>query len=408
MESPSSPDQRPSEKHTPSTRRKLIALSGSVRCCRCSQKPLPAHLAEARSKAEVGPTRECPFLNRGAQKLPVGFRPMLLKKSALLAAEVLIQFSPMGRRADDGRTDGGAGRAVLWLQPRAACAGRPPPELDRPVCRPIGSARAVAPFYSAIGRPSIDPELIIRMLMVGYCFGIRSERRLCEEVHLNLAYRWFCRLGLEGAVPDHSTFSKTRHGRFRDGDLLRQLFETTVKRCIAEGLVGGDGFAVDASLIRAEANRQRFHPGEQILPPTGQPGGRRVSRGSRRRGLWRRHTGRALARVAVDPAARYTSANGGQRSSAMPPTTSSTSARRHRRCGGEHGGTPGRGNGRETDDRACSRRFGLWPASSSPTPAMARRRCSTGWSTSAASTRTSLCSTSPRAGRHLRARRLRL
>src|SRR5690348_17400783 len=86
------------------------------------------------------------------------------------------------------------------------------------------------------------------MLIVGYCFGIRSERRLCEEVHLNLAYRWFCRLGLDGAVPDHSTFSKNRHGRFRDSDLLRKVFETTVQRCIDEGLVGGEGFAVDASM----------------------------------------------------------------------------------------------------------------------------------------------------------------
>jgi IS5 family transposase len=95
------------------------------------------------------------------------------------------------------------------------------------------------------------------MLIVGYCFGIRSERRLCEEVHLNLAYRWFCRLGLNGAVPDHSTFSKNRHGRFRDADLLRQLFETVVRRCMAEGLVGGEGFAVDASMIVADAHRQR-------------------------------------------------------------------------------------------------------------------------------------------------------
>ena len=77
----------------------------------------------------------------------------------------------------------------------------------------------LAPHYSHTGRPSIDPELMIRMLIVGYCFGIRSERRLCEEVHLNLAYRWFCRLGLDGEVPDHSTFSKNRHGRFRDCDL---------------------------------------------------------------------------------------------------------------------------------------------------------------------------------------------
>src|SRR3990170_3224123 len=122
------------------------------------------------------------------------------------------------------------------------------------------------PFYSAIGRPSIDPELMLRMLIVGYCFGIRSERRLCEEVHLNLGYRWFCRLGLDGDVPDHSTFSKNRHGRFRESDLLRQLFEATVRRCLEEGLVGADGFAVDASLIRAEANRQNFCEGPEGLP----------------------------------------------------------------------------------------------------------------------------------------------
>jgi len=125
----------------------------------------------------------------------------------------------------------------------------------------------LAPFYSAMGRPSIDPELLLRMLLVGYCFGIRSERRLCEEVHLNLAYRWFCRLGLDGAVPDHSTFSKNRHGRFRDSDLLRQLFDTVLRRCMAEGLVGGEGFAVDASLIKAEANRERSVPGDPGLPP---------------------------------------------------------------------------------------------------------------------------------------------
>lgn len=125
----------------------------------------------------------------------------------------------------------------------------------------------LAPFYSAIGRPSVDPELLIRMLLVGYCFGIRSERRLCEEVHLNLAYRWFCRLGLDGDVPDHSTFSKNRHGRFRECNLLRELFETVLRRCIAEGLVGGEGFAVDASLIKADCNRQRCVPGEEGLPP---------------------------------------------------------------------------------------------------------------------------------------------
>lgn len=110
-------------------------------------------------------------------------------------------------------------------------------------------------FYSTLGRPSIDPELMIRMLLVGYCFGIRSERRLCEEVHLNLAYRWFCRLGLEDAVPDHSSFSKNRHGRFRDSDVFRHLFESVVQSCMAEGLVRAEGFAIDASLIEADANR---------------------------------------------------------------------------------------------------------------------------------------------------------
>ncbi len=121
----------------------------------------------------------------------------------------------------------------------------------------------LAPFYSSTGRPSIDPELLIRMLLVGYCYGIRSERRLCEEVHLNLAYRWFCRLGLDGEVPDHSTFSKNRHGRFRDSDAFRHVFETVVTRAIEEGLVGGDGFAVDASLIAADANKQRSVPGSE-------------------------------------------------------------------------------------------------------------------------------------------------
>ncbi|KFL36058.1 IS1182 family transposase [Arenimonas donghaensis] len=119
----------------------------------------------------------------------------------------------------------------------------------------------LAPHYSHTGRPSIDPALLIRMLIVGYCFGIRSERRLCEEVHLNLAYRWFCRLGLEDAVPDHSTFSKNRHGRFRDNDTLRFVFEKVLERCLAEGLVGGEGFAIDASVIKADANRQKGVPG---------------------------------------------------------------------------------------------------------------------------------------------------
>src|SRR5947209_3658265 len=131
-----------------------------------------------------------------------------------------------------------------------------------------GMRRELAPFYSETGRPSIDPELLIRMLIVGYGLGIRSERRLCEEVHLNLAYRWFCRLGLDGDVPDHSTFSKNRHGRFRESDLLRKLFETVVARCMKERIVGGDAFAVDASIVVADAHRRRSVAKVEDLDPT--------------------------------------------------------------------------------------------------------------------------------------------
>ena len=120
------------------------------------------------------------------------------------------------------------------------------------------------------------------MLIVGYCMGIRSERRLCEEVHLNLAYRWFCRLGLDGKVPDHSTFSKNRHGRFRESDLLRHVFDGVVQRCMAEGLVGADDLRstqassqpTPTSSARLQARtgslrrsrRKRFAPRANISP----------------------------------------------------------------------------------------------------------------------------------------------
>jgi transposase len=119
------------------------------------------------------------------------------------------------------------------------------------------------PFYSEIGRPSIDPALMLRMLIVGYCYGIRFERKLCEDVELHLAYRWFCRLDLDDRVPDHSTFSVNRHGRFRDSDLFRQLFEAVVRACMDAGLVKGEGFAVDASVMEADASRYHGRaPGE--------------------------------------------------------------------------------------------------------------------------------------------------
>jgi transposase len=121
----------------------------------------------------------------------------------------------------------------------------------------------LAAYYSPLGRPSIDPVLMIRMLIVGYVFAIRSERLLCREVRVNLAYRWFCGLGIEDKIPDHSAFSRARNVRFREGDVFRRVFERVVKACIAAGLVGGEGFAVDASLIVADANKQRSIPGSE-------------------------------------------------------------------------------------------------------------------------------------------------
>jgi len=119
------------------------------------------------------------------------------------------------------------------------------------------------PFYPKIGRPSIDPVLIIRMLIIGYVFAIRSERALCRDVQVNLAYRWFCGLSIEDKVPDHSNFSRARHDRFGASDVFRRVFERVVEACIAAGLVGGEGFAVDASLIAADANKQRSIPGPE-------------------------------------------------------------------------------------------------------------------------------------------------
>jgi transposase len=126
--------------------------------------------------------------------------------------------------------------------------------------------RELAPYYSHTGRPSIDPVLMIRMLIVGYVFAIRSERRLCAEVQVNLAYRWFCKLGIEDKIPDHSVFCRARHERFRESDALRRVFERVVAMCIASGLVGGEAFSVDASLIRADVDKKKRVPGGQPIP----------------------------------------------------------------------------------------------------------------------------------------------
>jgi transposase len=133
------------------------------------------------------------------------------------------------------------------------------------VTRVLAELRAkLEPFYSDIGRPSIDPELMLRMLIVGYCYGIRFERRLCDEVELHLAYRWFCRLDLDDKVPDHSTFSVNRHGRFRDSDILRHVFEAVVRACMDAGLVKSEGFAVDASVMEADASRYHGKAPDEI------------------------------------------------------------------------------------------------------------------------------------------------
>src|SRR6516225_6355626 len=252
--------------------------------------------------------------------------------------------------------------------------------------------RDLAPFYSSIGRPSIDPELMIRMLLIGYCFGIRSERRLCDEVHLNLAYRWFCRLGLDGTVPDHSTFSKNRHGRFRQSDLFRRVFESILRRCIEERLVGGEGFAVDASLIKADANRQRGIEGDKGLPP--EAAGRAIDGylavlDDAAFGAATEVTPKFVS--PSDPAARWTGAHGGQAffaystnhlvdvENAIIVDVEATTAIRQ----AEVLALSARSNG------SISIRAG-----SSVTAATARPRCSAGCSTSMGSNRTLQCSTS--------------
>src|SRR5215208_8530213 len=260
----------------------------------------------------------------------------------------------------------------------------------------------LAPFYSSTGRPSIDPELLVRMLLVGYCYGIRSERRLCEEVHLNLAYRWFCRLGLDGEVPDHSTFSKNRHGRFRDCDLLRQLFETTVRRCMAEGLVGGDGFAADASLIKADANKQRSAEGSEEVDWEAMAATRRSVReylDTLDDAAWGAASEvRPKFISKSDPAAQWTGALKGHAffayaanylidlDHAVIVDVEASRAIRQAEVGAV----------RTMIERAEDQ-FGLYPERVAADSAYGRPRCSAGWFMNAGSNRTSRSSTNPSA-----------
>jgi transposase len=171
--------------------------------------------------------------------------PVVLRVTALEAAM-------MGRRGEQGS---------LFYQFRLD-ERVPKDHLLRRIDRFVTPALAdiherLQPYYSEIGRPSVDPELMIRMLIVGYCYGLRSERRLTQEVDLHLAYRWFCRLDLDDKVPHHSTFSENRLNRFRESDILRHVFDRVVMTAMEMGLVKGEGFAVDASGM--EANASRYH-----------------------------------------------------------------------------------------------------------------------------------------------------
>jgi len=120
-------------------------------------------------------------------------------------------------------------------------------------------------FYSSTGRPSIDPEVLLRLLLVGYLYGITSERRLMDEVRMHLAYRWFTHLGFDQEIPDHSTFSKNRHGRFRQSGVFRKIFEEIVRRCLEAGFVEGRNVAVDGTLVGANASQESRVPRERLV-----------------------------------------------------------------------------------------------------------------------------------------------
>src|SRR5664279_3087226 len=118
--------------------------------------------------------------------------------------------------------------------------------------------------YSEMGRPSIDPELLLRILLVGYLYGVTSERKLVEELRMHLAWRWFTGLGFDQEIPHHSTFSKNRHGRFQETKRFEELFEQIVARCLEVGLVTGDHMSVDGSFVEANASKETRIPREQL------------------------------------------------------------------------------------------------------------------------------------------------
>src|SRR5664279_67151 len=118
--------------------------------------------------------------------------------------------------------------------------------------------------YSEMGRPSIDPELLLRILLVGYLYGVTSERKLVEELRMHLAWRWFTGLGFDQEIPHHSTFSKNRHGRFQETKLFQEIFEEIVRQCVEVGLVQGKHLSVDGSFVEANAAKQSRIPRQQL------------------------------------------------------------------------------------------------------------------------------------------------
>jgi len=118
--------------------------------------------------------------------------------------------------------------------------------------------------YSDTGRPSIDPELLLRIVLIGYLYGIGSERKLVEELRMHLAWRWFTGLGFDQEIPHHSTFSKNRHGRFQESKLFEQMFERIVAQCLEVGLVHGDKLSVDGTFVEANASKESRIPREQL------------------------------------------------------------------------------------------------------------------------------------------------
>lgn len=171
----------------------------------------------------------------------------------------------MGEQQQGGK--GASWRALAAMLPRDHVLRRIDRLLDMDELRD-----ALATHYSPRGRPSVAPELLIRMALIGRLYGITSERRLCEEVRFNLAYRWFCRLPLGTDVPHHSTFSKNRHGRFRDAGIFRLLFEQTVRRCVEAGLVVSKDAVIDASFVAADASWQRkMRDGDMDAPRLPRP-----------------------------------------------------------------------------------------------------------------------------------------